>query len=340
MHKFVRNLLTEWRKLELPFAGETFVVAVSGGADSVSLALALDDLRRGQKLDLRFVLAHFNHDLRGAESARDAEFVKDLAEKVDFELVYGKGNIAKPGNLEQNARFARYEFLTETARKLSAFGILTAHTVNDQAETFLLNLIRGSGIDGLSAMKPVTSDFRFQISDSREKNEIPNPQIRIALVRPLLNWAMRDATENYCHARRIEYRRDAMNDDLNFKRVRIRKILLPLLREFNPKIVGTLAKTAALLRLENAERIVQPAARFLTVRELKELSKTDFYRTLRGWLEANRGSLRQIESKHLEAIERLVFTRKSGRTVELPGGETVVKEGGKLYWKNNIENMG
>src|SRR5215204_3454743 len=147
MHKFVRNLLTEWRKLDLPFDGETFIVAVSGGADSVGLAIALDDLKKRKKLDLRFVIAHFNHDLRGEESEKDAEFVKKLFQKFNFELAYRKGKISKAGNLEQNARIARYEFLTETAENLHAYGILTAHTINDQAETFLINLIRGSCIE-------------------------------------------------------------------------------------------------------------------------------------------------------------------------------------------------
>ena len=84
MHKFVRNLLTEWRKLELPFSDKTIIVAVSGGADSVSLALALHNLKTHKKLKLNFVIAHFNHDLRGIESQKDAEFVKGLAEKLEF----------------------------------------------------------------------------------------------------------------------------------------------------------------------------------------------------------------------------------------------------------------
>ena len=90
MDNFTRQLLTEWRKLELPFDGKTIIVAISGGADSVSLALALHDLKVRNKLDLRFILAHFNHHLRGEESKRDEEFVKNLAEKFGFELVLGK----------------------------------------------------------------------------------------------------------------------------------------------------------------------------------------------------------------------------------------------------------
>ena len=155
MHRFVRSLITEWRKLGLPFTDETLIVAVSGGADSLSLLLALHDLRQRKKLKLRIVAAHFNHKLRGAESDADEEFVKHLAAEKGFELALGHGPIAAEGNLEQNARNARYDFLTRTADNLKAYGVLTAHTMNDQAETFLLNLIRGSGIDGLSGMRPI-----------------------------------------------------------------------------------------------------------------------------------------------------------------------------------------
>ena len=155
MHKFVRSLITEWRRLGLPFGGETIVVAVSGGADSLSLLLSLDDLRTRKKLELRIVAAHFNHKLRGHESDADEEFVRQLAIDKDIELAIGHGPIAEKGNVEQNARNARYAFLFQTAKNLNAWGVATAHTMNDQAETFLLNLIRGSGRDGLSGMPPV-----------------------------------------------------------------------------------------------------------------------------------------------------------------------------------------
>lgn len=333
MHKFVRNLLTEWRKLALPFAGETFVVAVSGGADSVALALALADLKKRKKLNLRFVIAHFNHELRGAESESDAEFVQAFAEKLEFELAYKKGKVSKKGNLEQNARLARYEFLLETAENLKAFGILTAHTVNDQAETFLLNLVRGSGIKGLSAMKAVITNYEFQ-------SEISNPNSEIALVRPLLNWAMREETENFCRFCKIDYRIDSMNEDLSFNRVKMRRILIPVLKEFNPKIVETLAKTARLLQTEITDSINEDLSKaaeseFLLIKDLKKLSNSALNQLLRRWLEGKRGNLRQLELKHIEAIERLIMSRKSGKVVELPGNESVVKESGGLYWQKN-----
>jgi tRNA(Ile)-lysidine synthase len=349
MHKFVRNLLTEWRKLGLPLAGETFIVAVSGGADSVGLAAALADLKKRKKLNLRFVIAHFNHDLRGAESEKDAEFVRNLAEAQGFESVGGisgfEFQISKAGNLEQNARRARYEFLMETARNFEAFGILTAHTINDQAETFLLNLIRGSGMTGLSGMKPVIPNYELRITNRNPQSAIRNPQSAIALVRPLLNWATREATENFCRFNEIEYRRDAMNDDPKFNRVKVRKILIPLLKEFNPKIVETLANTAKLMQTENADsaeaQTALPKNRFLVLKDLQNLPNSALYNILREWLKTNRGNLRQLDLHHIEALERLIFSRKSGRIVELPGSETVVKKDGKLFWeRKNIENIG
>ncbi len=342
MNDFCRKLITEWRRLVLPFADQTIVVAISGGADSSALAVALHELKQRKKLNLRFVAAHFNHDLRGEHSEKDALFVRHLTEKLNFELVLGKGKISGVGNLEQNARNKRYEFLYETAENLKACAVLTAHTINDQAETFLMNLIRGSGIEGLSGMKSVRS-FRFQVSSfkSEEKSQIPNPKSQIQLVRPLLSWAKREDTENFCHQNEIEFCFDAMNEDLRFQRVRVRKVLLPLLKDFNPKIVENLAKTAGLLRgeiIENFGGENRFAEENLALKDLRDLPKPLLYKTLRGWLERRRGSLRRLELKHIEAIERLLFSRKSGKTVELPNGEMVFKTDGMLqFQKTKVE---
>ena len=120
MHKFVRNLITEWRRLGLPTANGTVVIAVSGGADSVSLLLALCELKKRGKLDLRLVAAHFNHELRASESDADQEFVRELTIKHKIEFATDRaGKLPSEGNLEQNARAARYDFLPalrETSR--------------------------------------------------------------------------------------------------------------------------------------------------------------------------------------------------------------------------------
>ncbi len=321
MNKFCRNFITHWRKNSLPFADNTFIVAVSGGADSVSLALVLNELKQLKKLDLRFIAAHFNHNLRGRESDGDEIVVKKLAEKLGFEFVSAKGEISKKGNLEQNARFARYEFLAQIVAKYNAYGILTAHTLNDQAETFLLNLIRGSGIDGLSAMVV------------NSKLEIKNSKLQI--IRPLLNWAKREDTESFCNSQSVEFRQDAMNFDEKFARVRVRKNLIPMLQTFNPKIIETLSNTALLINVENKTQKIED---ILIVTNLINHDKQTLYKTLRSWLKLHRGDLRQIGLKHIEAIENLIHSRKSGRIAELPNGGQVVKSNGKLtFEKTRVE---
>ncbi|MGI9055311.1 MAG: tRNA lysidine(34) synthetase TilS [Pyrinomonadaceae bacterium] len=333
MENFTRQLLTEWRKLELPFAGETLIVAISGGADSVSLALALNDLKKRNKLNLRFVLAHFNHQLRDKESDADEIFVKNIAEKFGFELALGNGEIPKNENLEQSARKARYDFLYESAENLKAFAVLTAHTLNDQAETFLINLIRGSGLEGLGAIK---------IKRNLKKNS------EILLIRPLLSWAKRIDTENFCRSNEIEFRYDSMNEDLAFQRVRIRKVLLPLLEDFNPKIIENLTQTAFLLQQDFDDlEIVRAGNRQLfeselnseiSLKILKKLTDSERNDLIRHWIKNNRGDLRRLDAKHFEAISRLIVSRKSGRKVELPNGENVLKTDGKLLFeKRKVE---
>ena len=347
MQNFTRKLITEWRKLNLPFAGETFIVAVSGGADSVGLMFALNELREREKLENRFVVAHFNHNLRGDESEKDAEFVRGLTTKLDLEFVCkiqdSKFRIQnQAGNLEQNARNARYEFLTETAQNLHAGYVLTAHTLNDQAETFLMNLIRGSGLEGLGGMKAIR-DLEFKIQDSGlVESPIAHRPSPIQLVRPLLNWAKREDTENFCLLNGIEFRHDAMNDDLKFNRTRIRKILLPMLKDFNPKIVETLAHTAEQLSVisyqlsKNRKPETGNRKPTLLLKDLRDVFPTILRTILREWLKNNRGNTRGLELKHIEAIENLIVSRKSGKVVELPKGESVVKENGKLTFVRKI----
>jgi tRNA(Ile)-lysidine synthase len=324
MNKFCRSFVTDWRKHSLPVADKTFIVAVSGGADSVSLALVLCQLKLLKKLDLHFIVAHFNHNLRGQESDDDECFVGNLAEKLGFEFVSEKGEISKKGNLEQNARFARCRFLAQVVENYNADGVLTAHTLNDQAETFLLNLIRGSGPDGLSAMK-VNSEF--QLAD-----------FKFRIIRPLLSWAKRENTEDFCHSQNVEFRRDAMNFDEKFARVRVRRNLIPLLQTFNPKIIETLSNTATLFNAASKLQNIKASEPVLIVKELIRLDKQTLYNTLRNWLKLHRGSLRQIGSTHIESIEGLIYSRKSGRIAELPNGGQIVKSDGKLtFEKTRVE---
>ena len=316
----------------------TFVVAVSGGADSVSLLLAIDELRRKKKLRLEFVVAHFNHALRGKESDKDEKFVRGLAERAGFAFESerwkrGKGQAGE--NLEQAARDARYQFLEKLAIKHRAV-VLTAHTMDDQAETFLMRMIRGSGTDGLGAIRS-TSMF------GGEEN--------ILLVRPLLDWARRSDTQGFCRFSGVKYREDPMNKDQAFFRVKIRRQLIPQLQKLNPQIVPTLAKTAELLQCESAE--LDNHVRFtyrmradannemLDLNVLKQVPVGIRARYLRVLLGERRGGLRQLGMKHFAALERLVLSGTGGKTVELPGGERVsVVKGRLIFTRTKVEKSG
>jgi tRNA(Ile)-lysidine synthase len=354
MHQFVRHLVTEWRSLDLPFAGGTLVVAVSGGTDSNSLLIALQDLVERKKIGHRVVAAHFNHRLRADASDADENYVKGLTTRLGIELAVGHAKLPSDGNVEQNARHARYRFLTDTAKNVGAFALLTAHTVNDQAETFLINLLRGSGPKGLSGMSPVRPlelETMYSTSVSPEEpgsNDIeavspllPFSATPILLVRPLLRWAKRRQTEGFCSDLNVECCHDAMNDDTAFRRVRIRKILLPLLEDFNPKIVDTLAQTAELMAdcVSSNESVPDAAASdFLTVGDLKRMGKRELNATIKGWLTAKRGSSRNLQLKHFDAIGGLISSEKSGRVVELPGGRVVKASGRLIFEENKVEN--
>ena len=239
---FGRHLGREWRKLGLARADAAVLVAVSGGADSVALLLALDELVRAKKLLLKLVVAHLNHKLRGKTGDDDARFVSSLARKLGYPVVVGAAEVraqAAEGkdNLEQAARRARYEFLRKTARSKKATIVLTAHTLDDQVETVLLNLLRGSGAAGLSGIEPVRS-----IEVGTE----------ILLVRPLLSWARRSDTEGFCRQNSVEVRVDEMNVDPKFTRVRVRNELVPLMKSFNPRFAEGLARTAEILREDDS----------------------------------------------------------------------------------------
>lgn len=330
--------MREWRKLNLSFESTTIVVAVSGGADSVALLLALDELIRAKKLKVKLVVGHLNHKLRGAASDADARWVRSLARDRRHRAITGtrevKSLASKTGdNLEQAARRARYEFFATVAKSNKAKLVLTAHTMNDQAETVLLNLMRGSGGEGLSGIESVRSLTR---------------ESEIMLARPLLSWARRPDTEDYCRQQSIDYRSDEMNADESFARVRVRKQLLPLMESFNPKFIQGVARSAEILREDNAA-LEAAAARLLELSQQSgekrpgNLLRIDLLRVapvalrrraLRLWLAQHRGDLIRIEQVHVAALEHLLSSTKSGRATELPGGATVYRKGGLLHYRS------
>jgi tRNA(Ile)-lysidine synthase len=335
LNQFSRMLLAEWRRLKLPTSGETVVVAVSGGADSTALLLALEELKNHNKLYTGICVAHLDHRLRKS-SSKDAKWVADLSAQLGFRSVIGRAKVLESDdNLEQAARKARYAFLERTAKRVSANYVLTAHTMDDQAETVLMRLMRGSaslGLGGMEALRPVTKNSS------------------IKLVRPLL-WARRTETEAYCRVRKIRFLSDEMNDDLSFARVKVRKQLLPLMESFNNRIVEAISRTATQLREDGAvlvndsDALLQRAAvsndesgetkvPALDVKVLAEAPPALRRRAVRQWLSNARGSTRRLEMVHLLAVEKLLDGNTSGRVAELPGGGKVRRRRNRLEFES------
>ena len=234
--------------------GTDGVVAVSGGPDSVALAHAL----AGQAGLPRVVLAHVNHGLRGAESDADEAFVAELAARwfpdeparlpcrvVRFDTAAEAER--RGDNLEATARAQRYAWLAQVARDEGAAWVAVAHTADDQAETVLFRLLRGSGLDGLRGMSP--------------RRRLDGP---IELIRPLLDLRRADVLA-YLEARQQPYRQDSSNLDLAFTRNRLRHDLIPLLQaQYNPAIVAALCRLAEQARDVQAE--LRPRAEELLAR--------------------------------------------------------------------------
>jgi len=230
----LKELQVHIRKQGFLRAGERVGVAVSGGADSVGLLRLFLELR--EVLGVVLSVVHFNHKLRGKASDKDEEFVEALAEKFGLTLHLGRGDVGKKAkrekaNLEDAARRARYEFF----RRLTEGGLVdciaTAHTADDQAETVLAHILRGTGLAGLAGIHPVRSD---------------------RIVRPLLG-ARRRELRKYLKSKKQNWREDATNRDTSRQRARMRKKLLPLLeKEFNPQTVNHLGELARLALDEEA----------------------------------------------------------------------------------------
>ena len=295
------------------------LVAVSGGQDSVCLLHVLAKLQSQLKTKLH--VAHLNHQLRGAESKADAQYVSDLAHRLGIPATIEQRDVKayqvrERVSLEEAAREVRYTFLAEVAKSIGTDRVAVGHTSDDHIETVLMHLIRGTGTRGLRGLQPIS---RWQSSTSH-----------LPIVRPLLEVS-REETASYCHEHQLMPRVDASNLSLSPLRNRIRHQLLPLLRSYNPGMVEALLRTAriaaddlAFLDRETAglwgkiaqrqeNTIVLDRARFL---ELPSALKRHL---LRAAIEALLGNLKDIEARHIEEIMD-TLTKPAGRRLSLPGG--------------------
>jgi tRNA(Ile)-lysidine synthase len=306
---------------QLISGSEKLVVAVSGGADSVCLLHILVRLQKELKVKLH--IAHLNHQLRGAESEADASYVADLARQLAIPATMEKRDVKgyqarERLSLEEAAREVRYSFLAQVAGAIGAERVAVGHTRDDQIETILMHLIRGSGTRGLRGLQPATL-WQSGVDS-------------LTIIRPLLEISHQE-TENYCHQHRLTPRLDASNLSLSPLRNRIRQQLLPLLESYNPSVAEALLRTGRIagddidFLDEQVARLWDEVARqekksiILDKKGFDQLPPTLKRYLLRALVERLLGSAKDIEMRHVEEMMSLA-TKAAGKRLSLPGGLT------------------
>ena len=325
LHEQVKRAI-EKHKLLSP--GERVLVAVSGGPDSVALLHVLHDLQN--EFSLHLEVAHLQHGIRGADAEEDAQFVAKLAKQLAVPFHLKKIDLprmkseAGRGNLEALARKERYRFFAAVVRERNLGKVATAHTVNDQAETVLMWLMRGSGMKGLGGMEPL---HHFQTEGCMADESF-------VVARPLLAVSKAEIID-FLNAKRLAYRVDRTNQDDRLLRNWIRLELIPKLEvRSGPGFSTRLAHQAELLRGD--EWVLEGLAR----RELDRIRRADGLhrelflkqpaalqrRILRLWIEGASGHLLGVDFDHIAAMLKLIAGGPPQGRLALPGGLELVKE--------------
>lgn len=307
------------------------VIALSGGPDSVALTLALWEAAKRGVLPSPIGTAHFHHGLRGEDADEDAAFSAHLSAQLGLPCAIGIGTVRhSPYSPNDAARQARYSFLTEIAQEWGANTLVTAHNADDQAETVLGRILRGTSIDGLAGIPA-------------KRTLAPG----LIVVRPLLE-TRRSAIEAYCHAQGITPRRDPSNEKDRYTRSRLRKTIPQLAEAFNPNLVESLSRLAENAFHDSdyletqAEQLWQLVAREVSDRQirldaspLRLAPRALCRRVLRMGLERLVGDTSHraeiVTNEWITYIESFVTQERFGIPDDLPGGFRFRLQNSELY---------
>ncbi len=313
----ISRTLTDYRMVA---PGDLVVTAVSGGPDSVCLLDCLNAL--SEQFGITLIIAHFDHGLRPDEDSAETAFVHRLAESLDIPFTTNPAppEISPKGSEEERARTARYKFLEDIRQQTRAHRIALGHTVDDQAETVLMRLLRGSGTSGLAAIPPVRGE---------------------SIIRPMIRVSRQEVLA-YLAERGLNYMLDSSNTVTRYLRNRIRSELIPVLTKYQPRLVERLANTADILRADDEcldsialawidkHSLTDRSSPQIAISRWKLLHPALRMRVLRQ-LVNRAGSLRRIDTRHLKAIEQLAESSSPQRCINLPGGTTARRSYDTLY---------
>ena len=318
---FLSAVETAIRHYHMLDEGDTVLVGVSGGPDSVALLHSLVTL--GPEWSLRLVIAHLNHQLRGVTADHEAAFVGSLAAGLGIRCEMGSRNVAKYGaehrlSIQEAARIVRYAFYDEGAAKYSAGKIALGHHADDNAESILMHLLRGTGPLGLTGIPPVRHG---------------------RIIRPLIGLTRKEILA-FLELGGFEYMSDRSNLDRRYLRNRIRHELLPHLKErYNPNTVCALNRLGSILRDEEdfwdkeVSRTLQnlvvdhtPDRLSLMARGLSDLHPALLRRLVRHAVLSLKGGLKRLGHVHVEAVARLIAAPSPSGRLDLPQGVRVVRD--------------
>jgi len=310
MQERIYNTIVEHKLIN---KGENVIVGISGGPDSVCLLHALACL--SERLEIKVYGAHVNHMLRGDESDSDEQYVSDLCRKIGVELYTKSINVKEMAekmklSLEDAGRQARYEFFYELSDKLGNAKIAVAHNKNDQAETVLMHMLRGSGLEGLRGM-----DY-----------------IRGKIIRPLLDIERSDI-EEYCRKNYLQPRTDSSNTHTVYTRNKIRLELIPKVQELlDIDLIKTVSRMSELIKADSdfinlnalkeynsCKRDIGEGQVGLDLLKLVDLHPAILSRVIRFAINDVKGDLKGIENIHIKYVENLILNGRTGAVIQLPG---------------------
>ena len=307
------RVLEYMKKYNMVESGDKIVVGVSGGADSLALLHILNEIKNIFFLEL--VVAHVHHGLRGKDADTDAEFVEGICRDWQIPFYIKKVNVkelaSKWGLSEEEAgRKVRYDFFEQILKDIKGQKIALAHHRDDQAETILYHLIRGTGLKGLQGMKPVRDG---------------------KIIRPLLQIS-RQQIEEYCREKNLKYRVDLTNKDIVYTRNRIRNLLIPYIQKnFNPNFAESLVRMGDIIREEEEFLSFYSNQKFdkwVVVSDGKVEIPIDFFnsspkaisrRIVRLAVEKLAKSMDDISFVHTEEVLNMALHSPTGSTLDLPG---------------------
>lgn len=318
----IDEVLETIKKYNMFDKGDKVVVAVSGGPDSICLLHVLYNLK--DKLGISLVAAHVNHCLRGKDADDDENYVKDFCNKIGIECYVKRedvNKIAKENKISQElaGRKVRYKFFSDVLKKVGGNKIALAHNANDQAETMLMRFFRGTGLDGLTGIKPVRDNI---------------------YVRPIINIE-RYKIEDYCEKNKLNPRIDKTNVERDYTRNKIRLDVIPYIKEnFNPDIVESLNKLEAAVKRDNEYLGIISSKKYkeyckkrndkiiISAEAFKE-HEAILTRIIRLSLKELLGNLYNIDSKHIYDIIK-VQRGSTGKAIMLPNNIRVLNNYGDI----------